>query len=572
MSRHRLAPAFAAAASLLAFVAGCDGGRQQVEVLPAPVTAKPAIRVVASDENILAFHKLADGYSFRRDATFEIVPAQSTDIPEIIRRGSADLGITARKPDIGGKGSDLNYVPFAWDGAIFVAGAGAGVSSLSREQVAEIYAGRIGNWKQVGGRDLPIRVIDRPPYSAMRLAAAAILRRPLPSFPSAVVIETSDGAFQAVRMFEGGIACVPMSRTLIEKFPAVPLSIDGAPPRPAEDGKGDYPARLEYGMLFRKDAPEAVKEFANHLVSVDGIHQITSMALVPAAGNLPISSCHCRGTEGQASPSGKSPLSGTLTIGIIPELGTIQQEKRYAGIAQAIAEQLDVETRIRHLISYDEVVQAFLDGRIDAAFVGSLAYARLRTQAGVIPIARPENRGVSHYRGVIVARADGPVRRFADLRGKRFAYVPGTSAGELFMRDRVVRAGGGNPASYFSQPVPVRSHADALRLVLDGKADGAAVKDLVLRRIIAAEPGASGRIREIEHSGTFPENALVVAASAGERQIAKLRKVLLSLPDSPEGREALRALGADRFVPTTDADYANVYSLANGTGYPLDKK
>jgi phosphate/phosphite/phosphonate ABC transporter binding protein len=573
MTFRRLLSALIAGATLLALGPGCDRGSQStVEVLPSPAGARKIVRVVASDENIHVFRKLAEEYSVRQPATFEIAQAQSDDVPDIIRKGAAELGIIARRASRDDNNADLNYVPFAWDGAVFVAGSGAGVSSLSRRQLVDIYGGRITNWKQLGGRNLPIRVIDRPDYSAMRDAAVAIAGQPLPHPAGSLLVEASESVLHALRKTEGAIACVPVSRTLVEKFPVVPLTIDGMPPVLTSDKAQVYPVRQEYGLVFRKNAPEAVKELANHFVSVDGIHQITSLALVPAAGNIPIASCHCRATDGEVAPSRKSALSGMLTIGVTPELGAIAQEKRYTGISQSIAEKLDVETRIRHLLSYDEVVHAFLEGRIDAAFVGSLAYARLKTQVGVIAIARPEKGGVSWYRGLIVVRADAPYRSTADLRGKRIAYVPDTSAGDLFMRERAIKAGARSAESFYGALVKASSHAAAARLVLEGKVDGAAVKDLVLRRLEREDPVFSKSLREIDRSPAFPENALVVTPALGDRQIRRLGELLLTLHQSGAGREALAALGADRFVPTSNNDYAEVYRLAAETGYTLVNK
>lgn len=573
MTFRGLASASCAVALLLGFAAGCErDGRHAVEVLPAPATSRKIVRVVASDENIHVFRKLADDYSVRRSVTFEIAQAQSVDVPGIIRKGAADLGIMARRVTARDNDADLNYVPFAWDGAIFVAGSGAGVSSLSSRQIAGIYGGKLTNWKQVGGRDLPIRLVDRPAYSSMREAAAAAAGQPLPRTPGSLVFEASESVFHALRTVEGALACVPVSRTLIESYPVVPLSIDGRPPVLSADAPSAYPVRQEYGLVFRKNAPEPVKELANHFVSVDGVHQITSMALIPAAGNMPIASCHCRANEGEVLPARRSGLSGTMTIGVTPEFGAIAQEKRYVGISREIADKLDVGTRIKHLLSYDEAVQAFAEGRIDAAFVGSLAYARLKTQAGVIPIARPEKGGVSHYRGLIIVRADAPFRSASDLRGKRLAYVPDTSAGDLFMREQAIRAGARSAESFFGTLVKATSHAAAVRLVLDGKADGAAVKDLVLRRLEREDPGLASRLREIDRSPTFPENALVATPAMGDRQLRKLRELLLALHESAPGRDALLALGADRFVPTSDNDYAGVYRMARETGYPLGPK
>jgi ABC-type phosphate transport system substrate-binding protein len=51
-----------------------------------------------------------------------------------------------------------------------VVNRGTRVASLTTRQVQQIFAGRITNWKQVGGPDLPVRVVSRYPDSGTRRA------------------------------------------------------------------------------------------------------------------------------------------------------------------------------------------------------------------------------------------------------------------------------------------------------------------------------------------------------------------------------------------------------------------
>lgn len=50
----------------------------------------------------------------------------------------------------------------------FVINENAGVADLSTAQVRDLYAGRITNWRQVGGRDLPVSLVSREPGSGSR--------------------------------------------------------------------------------------------------------------------------------------------------------------------------------------------------------------------------------------------------------------------------------------------------------------------------------------------------------------------------------------------------------------------
>ncbi|GAA2569781.1 substrate-binding domain-containing protein [Streptomyces lienomycini] len=58
-----------------------------------------------------------------------------------------------------------------------------GVRDLSLRQVRDLYAGRITNWRQVGGDDLPVRLVSRNPGSGTRTALQrrVLDDRPLPA-------------------------------------------------------------------------------------------------------------------------------------------------------------------------------------------------------------------------------------------------------------------------------------------------------------------------------------------------------------------------------------------------------
>lgn len=556
---------------LAALSAGCDRPGNRTETARETGAGKTLIRAACSDEAYAPFLKIVEDYSSRRDVRFEVSQAQSAAVVDLVRRKAVDVGVVARRLEGDERSLGLNYVPFADDGVVFVASRDAKVRALSSSQIRRILSGEIVNWRQVGGADSPIHVIARPPRSAVSAAVGTSLYGgKFPPAKAAFILETSESAYLAMKSVPSYLAVVPMSRTIVEEFPANALTVDGMPPLQSGVPSAKYPARLEYGILFPGDAPEAVTEFAGYLVSTEGMHRLASTGLVPSPRNMSMASCHCRATDGTFAPSGKAGPAGPLTIGVVPELGAVEQEKRYAGICRLIAEGVGVKTKLRYMETYGQVVREFGEGKLDAAFVGSLVYGRLHARFGATPLARPESGGVSRYRGLVIVRSDRGIGSFSDLRGRSFAFVPDTSAGDLFVR-ALTAAAGSAPDRYFSRLAKVSSHAEVVRLLDGGEVDGAAVKDLVLDRLIASTPALKGRIRVLETSPDFPENGLVVQPGIDGKRRSDLIRVLLSCERAPAGKAALAALGADRFVITSHEDYANMYAVAASVGYDFRK-
>ena len=571
MRRRRRSAAFGALLAVVLLSIGCDTFPNRVEVLSAPQGSGAVVKIAASDEAAPPFRRIAEVFASRKGLRFEIVQTQSAEIPGLLRSGAVDAGVTAAGLPPGPEGSGFSYVPFAHDAIVFLASNEAGVGSLTVDQIRRIFKGEITDWKEVGGKGGPIRTVDRPDVSiAYRALKDGLFQGGFPHPPRGLQMKSNESAVQAMRDLPGFVGYASMASATTGLVPGVLLAVDGMQPLFAGMGGKSYPARVEYGLLFRKNSPTGVRELADFLLSQDGWHELATQGLLPASKQLSMASCHCREREGTFDPArDKSALRGTFTLAVVPELGAIAQENRYVAITRRIADGLGVRARLLHLQSYRQVLTEFSEGRVDAAFVGSLVYGKLRRRLNAVPLARPETGGVSRYRGVIVVRRGSGLRTFANLKGRRLACVPDTSAGELFPRALVAAEGGSWPG-YFSGVVKAPSHQSAIELVLSGAVDAAAVKDLVLKRAQASSTVARDDLAVLSTSDPFPENAFVVAGTIREADRAALRSMLLAMDREKGGKEALRNLGADRMVPTSDEDYAAMYALARKIRYPLD--
>lgn len=94
---------------------------------------------------------------------------------EAVSAGTADIasssrGLNADEQDLG-----LTPIVIAHDGIAVIVNDDNPVDNLSTEQLRDIYAGKITNWKEVGGEDLKIQVINRDEASGTREAFRTIV-------------------------------------------------------------------------------------------------------------------------------------------------------------------------------------------------------------------------------------------------------------------------------------------------------------------------------------------------------------------------------------------------------------
>ena len=94
---------------------------------------------------------------------------------EAVLNGTTDIGNSSRylKDEEKEKGLSENIV--AIDAIVIVTDTQNKVNDLTKQQLIDIYQGKIRNWKEVGGEDLPIVVIGRESGSGTRSAFEEIL-------------------------------------------------------------------------------------------------------------------------------------------------------------------------------------------------------------------------------------------------------------------------------------------------------------------------------------------------------------------------------------------------------------
>ena len=194
------------------------------------------------------------------------------------------------------RGYQLESVPVALDGIAFYTHKSLGVKSLSLQQVKDIYLGKITNWKQLGGKDLPITPIGLDPQidSILRLLmetnhAPAIGENVVIArdFTSAVR-ETSStpGAisYASSAVLKGQSSIAPVALSANNNSPSVSAILaDGTVNLQAFE-KNVYPLTRRLYVVIRRDGSpdeKAGTAYTNLLLSKEGQKIVKKAGFVP---------------------------------------------------------------------------------------------------------------------------------------------------------------------------------------------------------------------------------------------------------------------------------------------------
>ena len=103
-----------------------------------------------------------------KNITFTYNPTGSGSGIKAVQEGRCDIGLSSRALKAEEKEAGLKETVLAYDGIAIIVNPENPVSDLTIEQIADIYTGKITNWKDLGGNDAEIVLIGREAGSGTR--------------------------------------------------------------------------------------------------------------------------------------------------------------------------------------------------------------------------------------------------------------------------------------------------------------------------------------------------------------------------------------------------------------------
>ena len=184
-------------------------------------------------------------------------------------------------------GVELVMKPICMDAFVFITYLGNPVTSLTIQQIRDIYSGKITNWMQVGGENLPIRAFTRNANSGSQTAMENLVMQGTPFSPSLitedmVVDDMGSLLLEGSRRDEhgGGLGYTYkyyMFHESGEGFWYSPaariqtLSVNGIEPSTKNIANSSYPFSVNYYGVIRKGDEDSVGgRFLNWILSPEG--------------------------------------------------------------------------------------------------------------------------------------------------------------------------------------------------------------------------------------------------------------------------------------------------------------
>lgn len=202
------------------------------------------------------------------------------------------------------KWSDLVAYKIGLDGVAVIVNKKNPINKISKQQVQDIYTGKIKNWKKIGGIDAPITLISKEEgRSTLELflkyfgleakevgkghAAAMVHRKKGTNKYSSIkakLIGPNREAIAAISTKKDAIAYVSVgtAQEVASKGGRVKLlDLDGVPATTENVANESYPFRRPLHLVTKGEAKGIAKEFIDYLISKEGQEIVSSLEFIP---------------------------------------------------------------------------------------------------------------------------------------------------------------------------------------------------------------------------------------------------------------------------------------------------
>lgn len=226
---------------------------------------------------------IADRFCEHRPGVSIDVRAQGSDRGlQALRAGKIDIAMFSRPLD--DDMTDLVGVPIARDGVSLVVHGSNPVRSLDSAQVTAIYSLQVRNWRDLGGDNLPIRVLVPEPGRSSAEIFARHFGVDLTKVPAADIVTSNSQRLQRVASDRNAIVFMSIGeaeRAVQAGQPVHLIAVDGIAATSRNVRKGDFPLARPLVLVTRGLPKGLAREFIEFAMSSSVTGLIRQLDFVP---------------------------------------------------------------------------------------------------------------------------------------------------------------------------------------------------------------------------------------------------------------------------------------------------
>lgn len=238
--------------------------------------AENVIKYSCSNQIYQAFEKQKiDAFYDKTGIRVDVVVSSSGSAVHRLMRNFSHIASTARKLNIRGNRSEYRQFSVGRDPIAIIVHSECGVDDIQENQLRDIFVGKISNWKEIGGADLPIAVvIPGADSAAYKNFSEQVMRNE--SIDYNFMAHDSTMALEAVKHFPCGTVSFITRGAVVNDPDIQTIRIDGRLPSERE-----YPYFQEFYYITKGQPNQLVQSFIDFTFSEEGRNIMQQRGIIP---------------------------------------------------------------------------------------------------------------------------------------------------------------------------------------------------------------------------------------------------------------------------------------------------
>ncbi len=200
-----------------------------------------------------------------------------------VANGDLEIGSVSRDLTEDEKALGLRYTLLSRDGLVIATHPSVDIPGLTTEQVQGIYRGDYANWKELGGPDLPITILDRNEDESAKIILREFVLGPnLKITPKAVNLYYEPDMIDGLQSTVGAVGYFSLGYGLSQDVPVHYLKLDGVEPTVQNIKNGSYKVVRPLGIVTAGEPGEEFQRFVEWASSSSASALIENRGFAPA--------------------------------------------------------------------------------------------------------------------------------------------------------------------------------------------------------------------------------------------------------------------------------------------------
>jgi phosphonate transport system substrate-binding protein len=240
----------------------------------------------------------------------------------------------------------------------------------------------------------------------------------------------------------------------------------------------------------------------------------------------------------------------TYSFGIVPQQSASKLAKLWGPILQQLSQESGYNLTFKTAPDIPSFEQRLASGEYDFAYMNPYHFTVFNQKPGYQAMAMARDKRI---KGIIVVRKDSPIENLEQLNNTDMAFpAPAAFAASILTRAHLAEIG------VKIRPHYVSSHDSVYLTVAKGLYVGGGG---VMRTFNSIDESTRSQLRILWTTDGYTPHAIAFHTRIPPEIADTIQKQLLSLDESPDGKELLKGINLKGFTAADNAEWDDVRSL-----------